>query len=621
MLRFTPLDALAVALYLGSVVGIGLFMRLRKTSSEEYFLGGRRFGRVVHLFASFGQVTTADGPVGVATATFHNGISGVWTSLNMLFSTPLLWIVAPWLRRLRVMTMADFYVERYGSRRLAAAYAAIAAVGMMSVLSAGYLALAKTAIALTGISAPPALLIWAICGVALLNALFGGLAAAYHSAVIQGVLVIFISIVLIPFGFAQLNADTGGSGMLGAFATLHARLPRHFFNVFGSSELPDFSWIYIVCVAAVAGLSNVTQPNLLVTCAAARSESVARFGIVAGTLTKRICTIFWALSGLIAVALFGESLRDSDLVWGYAARALLAPLGAGLVGLMLAGMLAAFTATSNSLMLSMAGLMTQNIYRYLRPWDPETRYIAVGRIAGALFLCGGAFIASQFGSLFALLKLNWEFFVVFTAAFWMGLKWRRANRAAAWASILAPFVFFYALPVGLATCSPRLHTSPNLSLLVERQPLPSAVGATAPSIFWSEGVVRDSSGRLVGRGYPYFDLLALQCAGFDLRHRSNSQNETLRLLLRLAFPFAILYAVARATTPDHPAIARQFFDRMRIRISDTDEQGNGTVELLCPDSEWEFYRWDRHDALGFLATIGFVVAIIGLLAALMTLGC
>src|ERR1700685_2542081 len=122
MLGFTPLDLVAIAAYVAAVIGIGRWARLKTKTQEQYFLGGRSFGKVMQAFASFGQVVTPDGPVGVATTTFHNGIAGVWSSLLFVFCTPLLWISSPWLRRLRIMTMGDFYVERYGSRRMAATY-------------------------------------------------------------------------------------------------------------------------------------------------------------------------------------------------------------------------------------------------------------------------------------------------------------------------------------------------------------------------------------------------------------------------------------------------------------------------------------------------------------------
>ena len=143
------LDIIIMLLYFGVIIYIGIRASFRVHSQEDYLLGGRKFGKLTSTFASFGQATSADGPAGVATTTFNNGAAGIWSSLLMLFVTPLFWITAPWLRRLRMLTMGDFYLERYGSKSMAATYALIASIGMMGLLSVGYMAVAKTATAMT----------------------------------------------------------------------------------------------------------------------------------------------------------------------------------------------------------------------------------------------------------------------------------------------------------------------------------------------------------------------------------------------------------------------------------------------------------------------------------------
>jgi solute:Na+ symporter, SSS family len=637
-----PLDLAVVAAYVAAVIGIGTWARLRTRTQEQYFLGGRRFGKVMQAFASFGQVATPDGPVGVVTTTFHNGIAGVWSSLLFVFCTPLFWIASPWLRRMRTMTMGDFYVERYGSRPMAATYVVIAAIGMAAVLSAGYVATAMTTLAIAhGMFSwlTPGLVIGAACAVTILNAVMGGLAAAFYTTVLQGGCILALSTLLIPFGLAKINRLYGGHGAGAALATLHKRLPEAYFHIFGSSALPDFTWYYVLAVAAVAGLTTMTQPNQLVTNAAARDESAARFGMVTGSLVKRVCTILWGLAGLIAALLYADSLRNSDLVWGYASRDLLGPAGWGLVGLMLVGMLSALMAVSNSLLLTMSGLITRNLYRPIRPGKSERHYIAVGRVSGVLFLVGSAVLATQFDALFDLLKFTWEFFTVFSAAFWLGLKWRRANRAGAWASILVTALGFYAVPLVLPVAFPALRSNPTLALETQPRAINPAGGAQsglvrgeptllpARSIFWSQGLARDAAGNRLGRGYPYLDLLLIQAMGFDLRRNSCALNETIRIIIRLLLPFIVLAAVARFTLRDEEAMLGRFFVKMRTQVtSGGADDAAKLVEALrnpehlretkvFPDSDWEIYRWSRQDAAGFIFAIGLVLAIVGLLKA------
>jgi SSS family solute:Na+ symporter len=143
------IDLIVIALYFSLVIAIGIWSARRIRNQEDYFLAGRRFGKFIQTFAAFGQGTSADNAVGVTTTTFTNGISGIWSSLLYLFATPLYWMVMPWMRRLRLLTLGDFFEERYGSKPMAGAYAVIGSIGMMTIISVGFAAMTKTVVALT----------------------------------------------------------------------------------------------------------------------------------------------------------------------------------------------------------------------------------------------------------------------------------------------------------------------------------------------------------------------------------------------------------------------------------------------------------------------------------------
>jgi SSS family solute:Na+ symporter len=104
-------DVVVIAVYFIAVIVIGFWSMRRIKNQEDYFLGGRNFGKFIQTFAAFGQSTTADNCVGVTTTTFTNGAAGIWSSLLYLPATPLYWMVAPWMRRLRLMTLGDFFKE------------------------------------------------------------------------------------------------------------------------------------------------------------------------------------------------------------------------------------------------------------------------------------------------------------------------------------------------------------------------------------------------------------------------------------------------------------------------------------------------------------------------------
>jgi SSS family solute:Na+ symporter len=143
------IDLAVIGLYFAFVIAIGLRAMRRIRNQEDYFLAGRRFGKFIQTFAAFGQGTSADNAVGVTTTTFVNGIAGVWSSLLYLFATPMYWMVMPWMRRLRLLTLGDFFEERYGSKLMEGVYALIGSLCMMTIISVGFSAMTKTVVALT----------------------------------------------------------------------------------------------------------------------------------------------------------------------------------------------------------------------------------------------------------------------------------------------------------------------------------------------------------------------------------------------------------------------------------------------------------------------------------------
>ena len=86
-------------------------------------MAGRSFGKLMQTFAAFGSGTGSADPVNTARGTFHNGMSGMWSVMYWLFVTPVYWISAVWYRRMRSLTLGDWFVERYESKSIGVAYA------------------------------------------------------------------------------------------------------------------------------------------------------------------------------------------------------------------------------------------------------------------------------------------------------------------------------------------------------------------------------------------------------------------------------------------------------------------------------------------------------------------
>ena len=721
------IDIIVIAVYFSVMIGIGLWAMRRIKNQVDYFLAGRRFGKFIQTFASFGQGTSADTAVGVSTTTFSNGAAGIWSSLLYLFATPFYWIVMPWMRRLRLLTLGDFFEERYGSKTLAAVYAIIGCIGMMAILSVGFTAVTKTVVALTpkevhelteqeyleyemaeeletyresdytlltdqqkkrmnelNLLKPqkvfsridPNYLIWIIVACVMAYAVTGGLEAAFITDTIQGIFIIILSLILIPFSLNKISALYAGEGIHDAFRIMHSQLPESTFEIFGSPAAMDFTWYYIFALAIMGTLNVVIQPNSLVANGSAKNEYAARFGFVSGSFMKRLVTVFWGFFALAALVLYSDTVTNPDYVWGYATLDLLGSLKIGLVGLMISCLLAAQMSTSDCLMITCSSLLTHNVYRPLFPQKSEKHYVWIGRIAGGIVLIGSALIAIQFDSILQILKFMWEINVTVAASFWLGMKWRRAHAKAAWASIGFTSIMFFILPMFIPLFWNGITTNKSLIKTTQPEPVireykakekdikireaeivkwqqlsqeekiktPPPVKLKAndtfqktymlpqKSIFWTKGLKTSNDGQLKGTGMLNLELLFLDSIGFDLARNSYALNETIRIMTRTIMPFLIFFIVVFFTKSVHSKNVDRFFVKMKTKVESNPEIDAKEMELsyanphrfddlkLFPNSNWEFDKWDKEDIVGFLLSVSGVLLVIGFLLLLVSIG-
>ena len=202
-----PLDIAAIIAYFVAVMGIGFWASRQVKTQKDYFLGGRRFGKGLLVMHWLCTGTHTEHAVQVSGATARVGLGGIWYQWMYLFSTPFYWLIAPILRRLRVTTTGDFFRLRYG-RSLEILYSG---VGLgYTVLSVAML-LRGAAAAVSGATGEAILTEHSVL---LLTVLFstyimaGGLVAAAYTDVLQGLMIVVLSVMLIPAGLNMIGGMT-----------------------------------------------------------------------------------------------------------------------------------------------------------------------------------------------------------------------------------------------------------------------------------------------------------------------------------------------------------------------------------------------------------------------------
>lgn len=431
-----PLDWLIVAVYLAALCAVGIVATRRVKSTGEYFLGGRGFGRLLMVAQSFGVSTHAEMPVSLAGAVYSMGISAIWYQWKNLFAMPFYWIMAPVFRRVRRTTSAEVMEDRYGPG-MGLLYVLFAfvffVIAIASVLKGG----AKILSEVLGGGLSVNQVVTALATVFVLYSFTGGLVASTWSNFLQGLLIIAFSVMLIPLGW----------NLVGGFKGMRLTLPGYFFSMATPRQIGP----WFIAMLTLNGLIGImAQPHMIAAVGTGKDEYACRVGFLHGTFMKRLCTIGWAIVGLmvaamVATAVFGVSkLSDPEEAFGFACRHLLTT---GFRGLLFAGVMGASLACCSALMIDSGALFTQGFYRpRLAPGRTDRHYLWVGRVSGVT-----AVLLAVIYAVFFIQKVLYSFLLMETIATYMGVSlvggivWRRANRWGAAASVIVALTANFAL--------------------------------------------------------------------------------------------------------------------------------------------------------------------------------
>ena len=428
MLGLKLVDWVVIVIYLVGITFIGLWAVRKVRSSISFFIGDRKFGKIMMAFFMFGSGTHSDQAVSVSAKTYSTGASGIWYQWLWLFVTPFFWLIAPFFRRMRAVTTGDYFEIRYGSS-VSGLYAVMGILQLLVAVGVMLKGSGAMVQAVSGNAINSNLAIIAMTVIFVVYGVAGGLSAAIATNFVQGLLTVVLSFLILPFALAKVGWMSGLRDSIANPAMLSIVAPH------------EITFFFIAVIAFNGLVGWVTMPETMANCAAGKTEMEGRMGVTVGIFGKRICTVAWMLTGLCAVAMYaGGKLENADLAYGQMARDLLPGIAPGLIGLFIASMLASVMSTCDSLMVIASALFTENLYkRFLAPGKPDRHYTLIGRVVSIVVVVCGIFFAFSLESVVSGLEIFWQVSAMMGIAFWVGLFWRRATVAGAWAGTLTSF--------------------------------------------------------------------------------------------------------------------------------------------------------------------------------------
>lgn len=439
------LDIFVIAIYLIATLGVGVYQARKIRTSGDYYAGGRKFNKFYLMMHALGSASHADEPVSVIGGAYQKGLSGIWYTFAYLPLTPIFWLLAPYIRRTRFVTVADFFHARYDGS-LAVLYSIL---GVLKMSIAIGLVLKGTATIIHSISGGAFNEQWSIYAMTVVFVIYGfagGLRATVVTETIQGPLIVLMSILLLPFGLYAV----------GGFAALHRALPDFMFALTSQHHEFTVSWVFAMSFTALIGF--LAQPGIVADFASGKTELEGRVGYTYGTIIKRFCAMGWVFTGIVMAALVAQGRvtheqvvhlsQRRELAFGMAMRYLLPH---GILGLMFAAIFAAQMATLSAQMVNSSALASRNLYlAVIRPRASDREVLVFGRIAGLFLVAIGVYLANALFDVANALTMLLQFASIMGVVIWAGVIWRRANSKGAWAGVAVLFIVWALFgPIGM----------------------------------------------------------------------------------------------------------------------------------------------------------------------------
>ncbi|MHC4401218.1 MAG: sodium:solute symporter family protein [Planctomycetota bacterium] len=447
--NFTGWDWGIVTAYLTGTVLIGLYARRYIRSMSDYVVAGRSLKSYIAIATMVGtelglvtvMYSAQKGFTG-GFAAFHIGlIAGIGTLIIGLTG----FIVVP-LRRMGVMTVPEFYQRRFGRGVRVFGGVLLAGAGILNMgmfLKAGGIFVT----ALTGLHDPMYVnvVMTVLIVLVLAYTILGGMVSVVITDYVQFIVLSFGMLLCCAFALQYLGWD----GIVDGVTQVHGAAG---FNPFDSE---GFGLEYVMWMIFAAGLvGGAVWPTALMRACAVESTRVVKrlyvwssIGFLIRNLLPNflgICALVYMWDNVAGHDVFftakGEVVDDKILTLHAMPTFLGQILPAGLIGLVGAGMLAAFMSTHDSYLLCWSSVIVQDVIDpcMARPLSTRARLT----MARVLIFVIGAFLLIW--SLWYPLGVDlWDYMAVSGAIYFIGafillltgLYWKWPSRVGAYLAL------------------------------------------------------------------------------------------------------------------------------------------------------------------------------------------
>ena len=425
-----PLDWVALVLYIGFIVGIGIWFGKFTNTTSDFFFGGQKFSWWLVGISCVATLVGSYSFVNYSEVGFNFGVSSVTNYSNDWFVMPL--FLLGWLPIIyfsRIQSIPEYFERRFDRRTR------MLVLILLLLYLEGYIGinLYTIGVAMNGLFGWNILISATL--MAFLSALYlhaGGQTSVLMTDLFQGFLLLAVGVGVFLAGIFML----GGFGDFWNALPIAHRLPFADFN-----SPPQFHFVGEFWNDGITGTFAfyfINQGVLMRFLSAKSVHDGRKAMIFVALFLMPIAAIAvggagWIGRALVETGMLPEGVEAQN-AFIVVARFVTRP---GIFGIVVAAMLAALMSTLDTLISAVSAIAVNDVWRAWRPDRPDAYYLRSARIAAGIATVVGITLIPVFQQFASIYQALSAFTAIITpplvVVIFFAITWRRFSpRAAFW---------------------------------------------------------------------------------------------------------------------------------------------------------------------------------------------
>ncbi len=532
------IDYVIIVVYLVGIVWYGI-RKGKQESSEDYFLAGRNMAWPIVGISLFAANIGSNTLIGLTSDAFNTDVAVYnyeWMAAVVLVIFSIFFL--PFYLKSRVYTMPEFLERRYDTRTRYL-FSGITIVGNVIIDTASGLYAGNLILKIIFPGTPSWIIIALLAFAAAAYTIPGGLSSVVHTEVIQAVLLIFGSILVTYFAFSEVGgwrAMIDGLNELKASGAIEKDAGEVLSLIRPASD-KSMPWPGLLLGVPLLGFYFWANNQFMVQrVLSAKDLNHGRWGAIFAGLLKLPVLFIMVIPGVLAILLFSDTdisflNYQIPVAGGFETCGALADcpnmtypvliyslLPTGVLGLVIAGLLAAMSSSISATLNSASTLITMDFVQKLKPSISSKGLVRAGQIATVVLVilaAAWAPLIESFRSLWTYLQQILSFISPpIVAAFVVGLFSRRSNAnggfwslVLSYALVLVWIAYCFANFGGISNAETGVHFLYIVPILfVIAVSINLAISSLSPAptdeklkdMIWSKSIYQDETKDLVG---------------------------------------------------------------------------------------------------------------------------